>query len=210
MTLTEILVVLGIIVFLAICLIAASKQVSASILRGRCSMNLRALATAMHLYCQDHNQVLPAREEPAYGELRGIWFEYGKLLLPYLGEHAEEKARAGGVFTCPLNATANVETPSYIFNSGNQFDPNFPGLAGVRINTVAKPSRTLLFYEIAAVFPASWHAPLREGNGVHDKAKNMACFVDGRVAFLPFYWDGQNLSVSSDPPEEYGYQLSPD
>ncbi len=206
-TLVELLVAVAIVAVLGVCALPAFRMVHDLALRTQCTSRIRNLSSGLLLYAYDREQTLPSDAMPEYHNPEGIWFGYGALVVPYLGMTAETAASSPQVFSCPM-VRNDVGHPSYLFNAGNQYDEIFPGLAGRRLVEIAHPARTLLLYEFSAVFPVSWHAPVPGGGDAYQNAKNVASFADGHVAFLPFYWDGKNLSPSKDPPEGYGYQWS--
>ena len=58
-TLTELLVVMGVIAMLAVVLLSAAFTTQERVLRAQCVSNLRQIATGWNLYQQDFNQVMP-------------------------------------------------------------------------------------------------------------------------------------------------------
>jgi prepilin-type N-terminal cleavage/methylation domain-containing protein len=208
-TLTELLVVIAVILVLSALLVPALRAIRDRAMLSQCLSRINNLNAALMEWTRDNGQRFPSLETPEYGNAdTGIWFGYARLLLPYLGMSEAEAESQPRVFSCPL-VRNSVKTPSYIFNGGNQYDPSFPGLAGVVQASVAEPSRTITLYEVAAVFPTSWHKPPpKGGKGVYNNAPSVAAFADGHADFIPFHWDGASLSPSSDPPAGYSYRWS--
>lgn len=98
-----------------------------------------------------------------------------------------------------------------------------PSIAGKKISSIKNPAKTLLVFELPAIFPYSWHEPKRPfsvENSVFNDAKNMASFVDGHVNYIKFYWNSNRMTVGGvsyttdavdyDPPAGYDYQWSGD
>lgn len=208
-TLVELLVTVAIVAVLVVCAVPALQVAHDFSLRAQCTSRIRDLSSALLLYAHDHEQTLPSNAVPDYHNSEGIWFGYGALIVPYLGMTPETATSSPQVFSCPM-VHNDVLHPSYLFNGGNQYDGNFPGLAGRRLVEIRHPTRTLLLYELSAVFPVSWHAPSPKGGDAYLDAKSIASFADGHVSFMHFYWDGKHLSPSKDPPEGYDYQWSAD
>ncbi len=204
----ELLLTVTVIGILAAVFLAGAHAIRNHAEIARCSARIQNLNGALLLYLQDHNGVYPAMAVPEYGNAAtGIWFGYAKLMLPYLGMSVEEAARRPDIFSCPM-VRNDVQSPSYIFNGGNQFTEGWPGLAGKRDSLILHPSRTIALYELSAVFPTSWHSPHPGKDNVFSNAPSIAAFVDGHVAYTQFYWDGKSLSASSDPPTGFDYNWS--
>lgn len=94
-TLTELVIVIGIICILVGLLFPAVSRVRDAAQAARCSSNLRQLAQGMLLYAQDHNGVLPPTWRCPYTATQSWW----QFLYPtYLADPR--------VFSCPEDRSA--------------------------------------------------------------------------------------------------------
>jgi prepilin-type N-terminal cleavage/methylation domain-containing protein len=115
---------------------------------------------------------------------------------------------------------------SYAFNSANLLDvrvggkkiPEPPlGVSGEQATAVKEPSRTVLVGEAVAWLCYSWHQPRKVIQAATDNfrfsnARCVTSFVDGRVAYIRFYYD-ETLAKGPeswwyDPPAGYEYRWS--
>src|SRR5262249_51532177 len=90
---------------------------------------------------------------------------------------------------------------------------NFYGIAGMRLESIAHPARTVLIAETPAYAPYSWHQPKKpfsDQNSKFNDSKNVVGFVDGHVSYLKMHYDGTNFAWASNPPPNYNYQWSGD
>ena len=209
-TLIELLVVIAIITVLAALLIPAISSAQAAGKRTQCTANISSLGKALLLYAQDNGGQLPVNASPTYGNMNsGVWFDYASLVLPYMNMTSTQATANPGPFRCPVKLTGTFTRPDYLFCGANQLNPAFPGLAGVRLSSLSRPSITLLLVESCAVVPYSLHTPGQQGTNAFSEAKSVVCFADGHTDFLPMYWDGSVApSFHANPPASYGYQWS--
>jgi prepilin-type N-terminal cleavage/methylation domain-containing protein len=127
----------------------------------------------------------------------------------------------------PLHEQSNYLFTSYAYNAGmvttrpttnalGTIIPgttNFYGIAGMRMESIAHPSRTVLIAEIPAFAPYSWHQPkkpLTEKNSQFNDSRNIVSFVDGHAAYIKMYYNGQKLAWDYNPPANYEYQWTGD
>jgi prepilin-type N-terminal cleavage/methylation domain-containing protein/prepilin-type processing-associated H-X9-DG protein len=111
---------------------------------------------------------------------------------------------AGMVTTRPTTNSDGTSTPG---------TTNFYGIAGMRLESIAHPARTVLIAETPAYAPYSWHkpkTPLAEKNSKFKDSKNVVGFADGHVSYLKMYYDGKNFSWAANPPAGYEYQWTGD
>lgn len=204
-SLVELLVAVAIVVVLVACVMSAMPSVRSLTMKSQCSSNLRQIAMGLIAYSQEHEGRLPGAVTPTYGNTEGIWFSYAQLITPYLGMDANSTDPR--IFTCPVNGSTTIEHPHYLFNSGNEYQPTFPGLGGKRLLTITQPTRTVLAMEMAAIFPVSWHNPQKTIAPAYRDALAMTAFADGHVSYIAYYWSGSGFSVSANPPAGYEYKL---
>jgi hypothetical protein len=97
---------------------------------------------------------------------------------------------------------------SYVPATTNNF-----GIAGVKLDAVRHPAKTVLIAEMPAFAPYSWHSPklpYSTDNAHFNDSKNVAGFVDGHVSYLKMYYDGDKIAWAYDPPAGYDYKWSAD
>jgi prepilin-type N-terminal cleavage/methylation domain-containing protein len=127
----------------------------------------------------------------------------------------------------PLHNQTNQVFTSYAYNAGmvttrpttnsdGRIIPgttNFYGIAGLRLESIAHPARTVLLAEAPAYAPYSWHQPKKpfsEENSKFNDSKNVVGFVDGHVSYIKMHYGGKNFSWATNPPAKYDYQWSAD
>ena len=109
-----------------------------------------------------------------------------------------------------------MATTRPITNSDGTITPgttNFYGIAGMRLESIAHPARTVLIAEAPAYAPYSWHQPKKpfsDQNSKFNDSKNVVGFVDGHVSYLKMFYDGDHFAWASNPPTKYEYQWSGD
>jgi prepilin-type processing-associated H-X9-DG protein len=200
-----------ILAILAALLFGAIGKVRAASEQAQCVARLREVNRATLSYAADHEETLPSSLNPAdrLGDADGIWYHYRELVLPYLGGLGPQAAAK--IFTCPADHELAPDSPSYLFNGGNEFAEALPGLAGKRLVAILHPARTVLIAEAGAFHPYSWHDPRRGSAKSYNDAKNVVSFCDGHVEFLPIFQPpNHEYAAEADPPSRYGYQWSPE
>jgi prepilin-type N-terminal cleavage/methylation domain-containing protein/prepilin-type processing-associated H-X9-DG protein len=151
---------------------------------------------------------------------------YGTSLSPSDGERAGVRGKRGFVHK-PLHNQTNQVFTSYAYNAGmvttrpttnsdgtiTPATTNFYGIAGMRLESIAHPARTVLIAEAPAYAPYLWHQPKKpfsEGNSKFNDSKNVVGFADGHVSYIKMYYDGKNFAWASNPPAKYEYQWTGD
>ena len=240
-TLIELLVVIAIIGILAALLVPALSRSKASASRTTCVSNLRQITLGLHLYAADNGDTLPAAPGVTGDSLGtndcGIF--YKRLMKNYVGLSGASSP-LDKVFACPadtfyydwpslacssrsMHDQLESDYSSYGFSGGNGItnspppflqEPCFPGVFGRRQASIRNPAKTILTLEMSAVFPWSWHQPLRlpaRQCGVNN-ARNILGFVDGHVSYIKMYWNPAfHLTTACyNPPDEYDYKWSAD
>ncbi|HEY2084369.1 MAG TPA: prepilin-type N-terminal cleavage/methylation domain-containing protein [Verrucomicrobiae bacterium] len=242
-TLIELLVVIAVIAILAALLLPALSRAKASAWRATCLANIRQISLGTHMYANDNADRFPAGEAITGSGIQTNHFAFfcRALLDPYVGIQ-NAPAPQDRLFACPadrfyydfpsltyedrsLHDLPDSWYSSYGFNGANYDESSnappaylnetaYPGVFGRRQSLVKDSARTLLFMEIPAFFPWSWHQPLKLPSsqyGIND-AKNVVSFVDGHADYIKIYWNA-NYTLTSccyDPPQGYGYKRSAD
>ena len=238
-TLIELLVVIAIIAILAALLLPTLSSAKARAKRTTCLNNLKQINLGVHMYADDHGDVLSL--------VNSNWSAfafvgYKNLIKSYVGLHGVSSP-LDALFACPadtfhyedggrmeyVSAGAHLQSDcnysSYVFNAGNirkdyPFTTNeFPGIAGRKLTSVKNSVKTVLVAEGPALEPYSWHQPQAIPPGQHgyNDARNMVSFVDGHVNYIKIYWD-TNATIMPphfetwhyDPPAGYDYKWSGD
>jgi prepilin-type N-terminal cleavage/methylation domain-containing protein len=232
-TLTELLVVIGVVAIICALLLPTISAAKAKALRTTCISNLRQINQGLRMYSDDSSDKTP--RTPGTANAPGLnWTGYKDLMKSYVGQNGASSPPKS-LFACPADTfhydffsefgtyvpTAlhdHADSSSYAFNGGNaRTNSNAPGIAGRTVASIIQPSRTLLVMEAPALIPYSWHDPKRpftKENAIFNDAKNVVSFVDGHVNYIKIHWGGNNppgsLALHSDPPAEYEYKWSGD
>ena len=227
-TLIELLVVIAIISTLAALLLPALWRAKAAAQRTTCISNLKQISLGVLMYADGHNQKLPVGSGLVTNVSR--WHAYKSLIREYVGSSGPSSSR-DLLFACPADtfcygtndeyvasgehAQAASDFSSYAFNNANLLNvsagwrriPGLPlGVGGEQSTSIKEPSRTVLVGETAAWPCYSWHQPQKAGSGNYrfNNARCVTSFVDGRVAYIRFYYD----ETEAKGPESWWYDPS--
>ncbi len=167
-------------------------------------------------------------------------FFYKPLVMNYLG--IQDAFSQDKIFACPAdkffyandgpsavftNASMHDQLDSYYSSyayNGLGQDPNDlpdlpdeiasppPGLYGWRLGAISDPSKTVMVSEESAVWPFTWHDPVRPPSGAFgfNNARNVVTFADGHASYIPIYYY-TNLFLPTcvyNPPGGYDYKWS--
>lgn len=208
-TLTELLVVIGIIGILAALLLAATARAQQSGRRIACENNLRQVNLAIRLYAQDCGDALPVLPNPnPYPN--GVGAYYKELIKPYAGLSGPCSPREL-IFVCPSDRFIHLDEihayTSYTFNGYEVPAGALPRITGQKFSAIPNPSKAVMVGEWTGYFGGSWH-PYQ--TAAYYDARNLLAFADGHVALLKIYWDGIPDSQPRDyePPPSYDYSWS--
>lgn len=215
-SLSDLLVILAVIVLLAAVsvppLLARREQTR----QKQCVSNLKEITRAVLLYADENKGTLPLIDP---SPPTGVWWWYKELVKGQLGLVGRSSPR-DRAFACPsdrgydepwpFHASAKFDYGSYCFNGVNL--PGIPNLAGRTVLSIKEPSKTLLMMEWTAHAPLSWHNSRtgKRNQPFYNDAQSVVGFVDGRVDFIPIYYDGLNAAYTRDPLPSYGYKYSGD
>jgi prepilin-type N-terminal cleavage/methylation domain-containing protein len=246
-TLIELLVVIAIITILAALLFPVLSSAKARAQRTVCLNNLHQINLGLRMYSDDSSDYSPKTPHTNnFPTLANIvdFTGFKEVMKHNVGLNGPSSAQ-DKIFACPADTfyynlvpggqpyTAQgiheqlfTDYSSYGFNGAtgtNLITGRPPSIAGRKISSIKSPARTLLVFEIPAIFPYSWHEPKRPfspENSVFNDAKNMASFVDGHVNYIRIYWNSNRVTVGGvsyitdamdyDPPAGYDYQWSGD
>jgi prepilin-type N-terminal cleavage/methylation domain-containing protein len=226
-TLMELLVTIAIIAILAALLFPALSAAKARAQRTVCLNNLHQISLDIHMYAGDFQDAAP---KPAWSS-NSVYMDDNTAFKKLL-----DAQTMTNLFICPadtfyydfrmsvtnhyvtegFHSQAIFDHSSYGFNSGEPtvFGYSTPGIAGLKLGSIKKPTRTLLTMEFSALFPWSWHRP--QSPAPFNDAENVVSFVDGHVDYIKIYWNSafryangaSSLALEYDPPAGYAYQWS--
>lgn len=231
-TLVEMLVVIGVIGILAALIFPALSAAKNRAMRTTCLNNLKQINLGVHMYADDHGDVLTLVGTNTSPD---VWTDYKNWMKSYVGLNGASSPQ-DTLFTCPADTYYYFEYAlipqgrhsqpqynysSYAFNAGNTraVTGQFPGIAGRKLTSIKNPARTVLVTEFSSLDPYSWHANQKESSGQAGASgsRNMMSFVDGHVEYIKMYWDANTATTLThsqawhyDPPSGYDYQWSGD
>lgn len=204
-----------------------------------CMNNLRILSDATQLYLYDWSHDAKNTNTTIYPFLN--WTDYRKAIGTNVHGVKGAPSPKDSYFVCPkdtfyypmnskvstrisqpLHDQSNFVYTSYAYNAGYTIIPgannsaattNFHGIAAMKLDSLAHPSRTVLLAEFPALAPYSWHDPKRSylsDASRFNNAQDMLGFVDGHVVYTKMYYDGKKPAWDYNPPVRYDYQWSGD
>ncbi len=225
-TLIELLVVIAIIVILVSLIIPPVHQKRKAKM-VTCMSNLRQIGLGITVYADDARDSAPKIEWTtnsasmymdgltAFKKLLGNQSLSNMFSCPEDTFYFTFGTNAGGGYTQQsMHSQASADYSSYGFNGGQMtiFHTNTIGIAGRKLSSIKKPTRTVMVAELPAYFPWSWHMPMGR-TPLFDDAKDMIGFVDGHVSFSRIYWNTNtphDFALEYNPPAGYDYQWSGD
>ena len=233
-TLTELLVVIAILAVLSSLLLPALSQAKASAAKAVCISNLKQLTVGVLNYANDNSEILPGIV-PADSPWLQRWGAFKRSIRL---DAASTNQSANQLFCCPadkfyygsnqvrveksVHAEAEAGFSSYVLNAGNNLtnvtaQKPFPGIAGLRVDSIADAARTVLITESPALAPYSWHRPrpLPRGQWRFQDALDNIGFVDGHATQAKMYWNmntgpGAIEAWQYNPPPIYIYKWTAD
>ena len=176
-TLIELLVVIAIIAILAAMLLPALSAARERARAANCSNNLRSIALAMNMYCDNNNDYYTdysptGQDKDRYKDENGKNLYYPEMILPYLasgetehGSFTDYNVTRNNVFSCPSQVLLPLKDPgdgkSYRANDGRYISYGFNEMLYWRWNSlkgnklrqsinrgkVADPTVTLAFVD---------------------------------------------------------------
>jgi len=235
----ELLFVIVVLLWLIGMVIPPPRDHATKAYRVQCINNLRILHKATEIYLYDWSHDPKTTNETRAPFL--TWTDYRKPIGENVPGVKATPSPEDRVFACPkdtfyypmnsevstrisqpLQQQSNYVFTSYAYNAGYTVIPstnnspattNLLGIAGMKLDSIAHPNRTVLLAEFPALAPYSWHNAKSSLSGDASRFKNardMLVFVDGHVAYTRMYYDGKKPAWEYNPPAGYDYQWSGD
>lgn len=137
-TLIELLVVIAIIAILAAILLPVFAQAREAARKVSCTSNSKQLVTAINMYAQDYDEVLPfARFDSSRTHLSSWMLE----ISPYV--------KNGAIFKCPSDPNPNNTWDGTLADVSVSYGYNFLFLNSVPLAAVNKPTETVALLDSA-------------------------------------------------------------
>jgi len=184
-TLVELLVVIAVIAILTALLLSVLSRAKAGAKRTACLENLRQINLGLRMYSDDSSDYSP--KTPHTNNLPSLaniidFTGFKEVMKHNVGLNGPSSAQ-DKIFACPadifyydlvtngqpyvaqgIHEQVFSDYSSYGFNGATGTNPvsgRPASIAGRKISSIKSPARTLLVFEIPAIFPYSWHEPKR-------------------------------------------------
>ncbi len=122
-TLIELLVVVAVIAMLASILLPVLSKARRRAAEAVCLANLRQIGVLFTFYCDDHDGIYPAAEDPIHTDpTYWLWMGRGfrHTLEPYLGRVNEDRP---SILWCPSDTSTAYEKTSYAYSMAFYHSP---------------------------------------------------------------------------------------
>ena len=195
-TLTELLVVIGVIALLIGILLPTLSRAREASRKTACLSNLRTLGQALHMYAQDNHDKLPNGNPPLK------WDDYDgqNQVLVYF---ASQYKVTPGVFFCPSdvsNYPTKIITADWTLDDSARTSYEF-------FSVWFPPEKTAMITKMHGQAPLAWdqdagqpvdpvsHQPIRINTSPlrNHKGGGNVCYSDGHVEWVPQeIWEGES------------------
>ena len=196
-TLTELLIVMGIIALLLSILLPSLTKARRSAQQVGCGSNLRQLGLAFTMYADDYHGMYPTAEDPVIPAIKK-WLWMGEGFRPVLEPYAVRGSSSPGVFFCPADLTsADIYAyTSYGYSLSFYHSPEqinsisgYGGQVGASGALPARPQKlTSVKYPSQKILCGEWlsvHYPLTTDAGwFGTEGKREFLFADGHVELV--------------------------
>ncbi|MDP7347508.1 MAG: DUF1559 domain-containing protein [Phycisphaeraceae bacterium] len=197
-TLVELLIVIAMLSVLLALLLPAVGQAREKARQAVCSSHIRQIGVTLHLYAQDHQDLLPPMGQ--YAPPTGPWSPYWWEILPeYTGNPLDAMGIEGSsALSCPSNRFLNNYTYGvHYFNVMGYWDyPGPPNSGSVSINQVPPTQFLLADANSSAIAPPEWSNWLltydSDDDGINDSG-NGACAATGHNCLAIRHFKGANF-----------------
>jgi prepilin-type processing-associated H-X9-DG protein len=205
-------------------LLPALSRASSKAKRIKCLNNLHQIGVTWMLYTSDNSSKFPPCIPWLHNQgLHWLWPQFTDPYLPSPYLRPAHTPDPYSVYTCPADVgdeqwgsyykQFDLGLTSYYFSDESwaviYCQGQVSGLPGRKIDSITAPSKVIMTADGSIWMPTTWHEDVRRPIAARNNAKNNIAFVDGHVAYVRVFYNGNNVAAAYEPGPEYDYQWDP-